>query len=68
MIIDGAAVHASQLRYADLMRDRRHADLYEMTDELFDTLEVILAGATDAVVLFVPRDPTASDQISRDGL
>jgi len=62
MPIDLAAVHAGQLRYADLMHNVRHADLYEMTDELFDTLEVILVGSTDAAVLFVPRDPAASDQ------
>jgi len=33
-----------------------------MTNGLFDTLESILVRATDAAVLFVPRDLAASDQ------
>ena len=62
MNIDLEAVHAGQASYADLMRNVRHADLYAMTDELFDALEALLARATDAAVLFVPRDPAAADQ------
>src|SRR5260370_28203627 len=62
MNIDLGAVYARQVSYADLMRNVRHADLYEMTDELFDVIELLLAGSTDAAVLFVPHDPAASDQ------
>ncbi len=62
MTIDLGAVQAGQVSYADLMRNVRHADLYEMTDELFDVVELLLAGLTDAAVLFVPHDPAASDQ------
>ena len=61
MNIDLDAVYAGQVTYADLIRDVQHADLYRMTDELFDALESILAQATDAAVLFVPCDPAASD-------
>jgi len=62
MKIDLGAVFAGQVRYADLMRDIQYADLYGMTDELFDAIKSILGSATDAAVLFVPRDPDASDQ------
>src|SRR5260370_7787177 len=65
MNIDLGAVYARQVSYADLMRNVRHADLYEMTDELFDVIELLLAGSTDAAVLFVPHDPAASDQIEQ---
>ncbi len=61
MKIDLDVVYAGQVSYADMMRGVQHADLYRMTDELFDTLALILAKATDAAVLFVPRDLAASD-------
>lgn len=61
MKIDLDAVYTGQVSYAEMMREVQHADLYRMTDELFDALESILAQATDAAVLFVPRDPAASD-------
>jgi hypothetical protein len=62
MNIDLGAVYARQVSYADLMRNVQHADLYAMTDELFGVIELLLAGSTDAAVLFVPHDPAASDQ------
>lgn len=62
MNINLEAVRAGQVSYADLMRNIRHADLYSMTDELFDTLESTFAKATDAAVLFEPRDPAASEK------
>jgi hypothetical protein len=62
MNIDLEAVRRGQISYADLMRNVRHADLYTMTDELFANIESIFAKATDAAVLFVPRDAAASDQ------
>ena len=62
MSTDLAAVRAGQLSYADFMRKVGHTDLYEMTDELFETLDTLCAGATDAAVSFEPHDPAASDQ------
>lgn len=62
MNIDLGPVRAGQISYADLIRDVRPADLYTMIDELFDALESILTQATPATVLFMPRDPGASDQ------
>jgi hypothetical protein len=62
MNINLEAVLRGQMSYADLVRTIRHADLYTMTDELFDELESILVKATDGAVLFVPRDSAATDQ------
>ncbi len=62
MNIDLEPVYTGQVSYADITRNIRHADLYKMTNELFDELESILVKATDTAVLFVPRDPAASDQ------
>lgn len=62
MNINLEAVRTGQISYADIVRNIGHADLYTTTDELFDGLESILATATDAAVLFVPRDIAASDQ------
>ena len=62
MNLDLEAVFAGRVRYADVTRDLHYADLRSMTDELFDALASILDSATDAAVLFVPRDPAASDQ------
>jgi hypothetical protein len=61
MKIDLDAVYTGQVSYAEMMREVQHADLYRMTDELFDALKSILAKATDGAVHFVPSDPTASD-------
>lgn len=60
--IDLGAVFAGQQSYADIVRDIRYEDLYSVTDELFGDIEAILEAATDEAVIFVPRDPAASDQ------
>lgn len=62
MNINLEAVQTGQISFADIVRTIRHADLYTMTDELYDELESILAKATDATVLFVPRNIAATDQ------
>jgi hypothetical protein len=56
------ALRTGQMSFADIVRDIRHTDLYTVTDELFDGLEATLNKATDAAVLFVPRDIAATDQ------
>jgi hypothetical protein len=56
------AVRTGQISYADIVSNIRHTDLYTMTDELFDEMKSILDSATDAAVLFVPRDSAATDQ------
>lgn len=62
MNLDLEAVYAGRVTYADLMRDVRPTDLYQMTDDLFEALEAILATVSDDAVLFVPRDPAAAEQ------
>ncbi|QBD76739.1 DinB family protein [Ktedonosporobacter rubrisoli] len=62
MNFDLAAVFAGRAQLSDLTSDLKHADLRRITDEFFDTINSILAAATDAAVSFVPRDPAASDQ------
>jgi DinB superfamily len=61
MEFDLEAVFAGQISYADMTGGLQHADLYGITDELFNDLEAILDVVTDAAVLFVPRDLEASD-------
>ncbi|TMC18934.1 MAG: DinB family protein [Chloroflexi bacterium] len=61
MKIDFDAFFAGQANFADMVLDIQHADLYRLTDELFDGFASELAKATDAAVLFVPHDPVASD-------
>ncbi len=56
------AVRTGQISFADAVRTIHYADLYTMTDELFDELEAILVKATDAAVLFVPHDSAAIDR------
>lgn len=62
MSIDMEALRSGRVSIADLTRDIKQTDLRRMTDELFDALEAILTDVKDAAVLFVPRDPAASDQ------
>lgn len=62
--LDFAAVRAGRLSYADLARDVDHARLRRETNELFDQVEAIAAGATDREVVFVPEDPEANDRAS----
>lgn len=47
--------------FADIAASLTKADLYKLTDEMIDTMQSIVADATDADVVFVPRDPEAND-------
>ncbi len=62
MNINLEAVLAGQMSYADIVSTIGHADLYTMTDELFNELEAILDKTSDSAILFVPRDIAATDQ------
>ncbi len=62
MKIDLAAVRAGRASYADITRDLQHSDVFSATIELFDDVDALLADVTDATVVFVPRDPQATDQ------
>jgi len=45
----------------DIANSLTRADLYQLTDEMVDTMQSIVADAVDADVVFVPSDPGAND-------
>jgi hypothetical protein len=59
--IDFATIRSGQKTYADIVRNLTYVDLRSSTEEFFDTIDTILAGANDAAVTFVPVDPAKSD-------
>lgn len=61
MIVDFEALRAGKISFADATSTLKHADLRRATDTLFADLESALAHATDATVVFVPRDAEATD-------
>ncbi len=62
---DFAAVRAGRLPYAEAVNNLDHAALRRLTDEIYDALGAAVAGATDAAVGFVPRDPALTDPAER---
>jgi hypothetical protein len=61
MAIDFAPVRTRQTSLGALVGDLSVEDLARATDESIRRIEEILAGATDADVVFVPQDPLAND-------
>lgn len=61
MTLDFAAQREGRLSYADLVREVDHAGARRATADLFDTLDAVVADATDADVVFQPEDPEAND-------
>ncbi|HLI71659.1 MAG TPA: DinB family protein [Ktedonobacteraceae bacterium] len=60
-MLDFSAVRSGSISFADLVAGLTKADLYKLTDEMIDTMQSIVADATDADVVFVPEDPNAND-------
>ncbi len=56
MILNTEAFHAGKASYADMVRDITHKDLYELTDQIFESVQNAISGITDAGVTFVPHD------------
>jgi hypothetical protein len=54
-------VRDKTLSIVDLSRDLTKTDLYNLTDEMIDTILAIIADAQDEDVDFVPQDPEAND-------
>jgi DinB superfamily len=54
-------VRDKTLSIVDLSRDLTKTDLYNLTDEMIDTILSIIADARDEDVDFVPQDPEAND-------
>ena len=51
--------------FAELIDGLTKADLYQLTDEMIDTMQEIIADAVDADVVFVPDDPNANDTFGK---
>lgn len=61
MILDFEALRSGKISFAEATSALKHADLCRATDEVFADLEAALAHATDATVVFTPRDAEATD-------
>ncbi len=64
-MLDFSAVRSGSSSFADLAASLTKADLYKLTDEMIDTMQAIVAGVTDADVVFVPQDPNANDTFGK---
>src|SRR6185503_12154018 len=60
-MLDFSVIKSGSATFADLAANLTKADLYRLTDEMIDTMQSIVADATDADVVFVPQDPEAND-------
>lgn len=60
-MLDFKAIKDGSTSFADLTANLTKADLYKLTDEMIDTMQEIVADATDEDVVFVPQDPEAND-------
>jgi uncharacterized damage-inducible protein DinB len=60
-MLDFQAVRDKSISFSDLTADLTIDDLRPLTNEMIDTLQVLIAGCTDADVTFVPEDPDADD-------
>lgn len=59
-MLDFARARRNEIPLAELVAGCAVADLHAMTDEIVNEIERIIADATDADVVFVPRDPDAN--------
>lgn len=64
-MLDFNAVKSGSKSFADLAAGLTKADLYQLTDEMIDTMQEIVADAVDADVVFVPSDPEAKDTFGK---
>lgn len=60
-MLDFSAMQRGETTLADLAHAVDLAQLHALTDEMLDEMKSITAAATDADVVFVPRDPAADD-------
>lgn len=64
-MLDFSPVREGSKSLADLASGLNKADLYQLTDEMIDTMLAIIADAVDADVTFVPDDPEANDTFGK---
>jgi len=60
-MLDFNVVRNGTMSFADVARSLTKANLYTLTDEMIDTMQNIVADATDEAIVFVPEDPAAND-------
>jgi hypothetical protein len=60
-MLDFTRVWNSEISFDELCAGLTPSDLHRLTDEMVDTLLMLIAGATDEDVTFVPVDPLADD-------
>lgn len=64
-MLDFSSVKNGSASFADVAANLTKADLYQVTDEMIDTMQKIVVDATDADVVFVPQDPNANDTFGK---
>jgi len=64
-MLDLTGVKNGSQSFADVAATLTKTDLYQLTDEMIDTMEAIVAEATDEDVVFVPVDPQAKDTFGK---
>ncbi|HUF40129.1 MAG TPA: DinB family protein [Anaerolineales bacterium] len=60
-MLDFTPVRNKEISYADLCRNLSVDDLRDLTDSMIDRQLDLIAGCTDADVVFEPADPAAKD-------
>ncbi|WP_298814635.1 DinB family protein [Chloroflexus sp.] len=65
-MLDYAALYRRERAMQELVSDLTVADLRAETDEIYDTIERLIADCTDADVTFQPIDPKAHDPFASD--
>jgi hypothetical protein len=61
-MLDFTPVRNKEKTMMELTAGLTVADLHRLTDEMIDTQLSLIAGATDADVVFMPNDPHAKDE------
>lgn len=64
-MLDFSSLKNHTKSFAELVSGLTKADLYQLTDEMIDTMQEIIADAVDADVVFVPDDPNANDTFGK---
>lgn len=64
-MLDFTAVSNGSQTIADVVVGLTRADLYQLTDEMIDTMQAIIVDAVDADVSFEPVDPNAHDTFGK---
>jgi hypothetical protein len=64
-MLDFTAVRLGSQTFTDVAANLTKTELYQLTDEMIDTMQEIVANAVDADVVFVPEDPGANDTYGR---